>query len=428
MRAMKDSGIEWIGEIPEEWEVGRLRYCCNSITDGSHFSPETISSGEIYITAGNVCNDKVDLTDIKYITYYDFEKLKKNGCQPKPGDVLLTKDGSVGRTAIVDDNNYVVLSSVGILTPKQWIDSRFLKYALDSSCSQEQMTQAMLGSALRRITLSKIKEFCIVIPSLAKQKSIISYLDSKCSKIDSIVAKQQQLIEKLKEYKQAVITEAVTKGLNPDVPMKDSGIEWIGEIPEGWKVIRLKFVCKIKIGVPHEKEWLSSENMGSNIILVNSKFVSTNGVVYKNVPMQIMPLHTGDICTVLSDLPNGRALARCYLIEEENKYTLNQRVAAYYDYKLNRDYFLYYMDRNRGLLKYDDGVNQTNLKNDQVRNCYVLIPPPKEQDNIACFIKRRSVELDQSISRRQQLITKLQEYKKSLIYEVVTGKREVPNG
>ena len=128
----KDSGLEWLGKVPEHWEMMKMKFLCN-VTDGTHFSPSTTSEGKPYITVSNVKDDIIDVEGAGRISLDDFNELVKQGCQPKSGDVLLAKDGTVGRTAIVKDNDYVVLSSLGILSPKNGLLSSYLKYMLDSS-------------------------------------------------------------------------------------------------------------------------------------------------------------------------------------------------------------------------------------------------------------------------------------------------------
>ena len=208
---LKDSGIEWIGEIPEHWEVVDLRHLCKKITDGSHFSPQITDEGGFYITVSNVFDDKIHFENAHKISIKDFNTLITNGCQPPIGSVLLTKDGTVGRTAVVTDNNFVVLSSLAILSLKSNILAEYVKYVLDSETLQEQMKLLMAGSALRRITLNKIYTLkMIYAPSSFEQQAIADYLDQKCSEIDELISIKQQKIEKLKEYKKSLIFECVT--------------------------------------------------------------------------------------------------------------------------------------------------------------------------------------------------------------------------
>ena len=204
------SGIDWIGDIPEGWKVLPIKRICRKITDGSHFSPNTTSEGKPYITVSNVYDDIVHVEEAAKITPEDFDILVTNGCQPPCGSVLLAKDGTVGRTAVVIENDFVVLSSLGILTPNDSVYSKYLKYLLDSDSLQAQMLLAMAGSALRRITITKICKLVGLLPPLSEQKAIVSFLDGKCTEIDNLIKLKLQKIEKLKDYKKSVIYEAVT--------------------------------------------------------------------------------------------------------------------------------------------------------------------------------------------------------------------------
>ncbi len=207
---MKDSGIEWIGMIPEGWSIERIKFQCN-VTDGTHFSPQTTDEGKPYVTVANVNNNKIDVKGALLISLADFETLVKQGCQPAIGDVLLAKDGTVGRSAVVEDNNdFVCLSSLGILHPNDGLVSKFLKYSLDSSILQDQMSQAMAGSALRRITIAKIKEFIFLLPAKDEQHAIADYLDKKTSKIDTAIKSLENQRDDLNTLRQTVISEAVT--------------------------------------------------------------------------------------------------------------------------------------------------------------------------------------------------------------------------
>ena len=238
----KDSGIEWIGGIPEGWQVKKVKHECD-VTDGTHFSPKTVHEGKPYITVSNVNKDTIDVAGALLISEEDFDLLVKQGCQPKVGDVLLAKDGTVGRTAIVGENNdFVCLSSLGILSPSKNLNSQYFKYSLDSMLMQDQMARAMAGSALRRITISKINELMFLLPSMEEQETIASYLDHKVGQIDMSISQIDSQIDSLKAYRQSVISEAVTKGLDKNAKMKDSGVEWIGEIPEGWAIQKIKNV------------------------------------------------------------------------------------------------------------------------------------------------------------------------------------------
>ena len=209
---MKDSGVEWIGKIPKHWEVCKLKWLCKKITDGSHFSPETVDDGFPYITAGNVDGIGIDYRQTKRISLQDYKSLEKSDCRPFQGDVLLVKDGATtGRVGLMIDNEpCVALSSVAILKPAYNIQSRYLMYILMSEMLQFQIQKSMAGSAMPRTTLSKLVDYTALICKPKEQSAIASYLDDKCSAIDSIISEKEALIGELESYKKSLIFETVT--------------------------------------------------------------------------------------------------------------------------------------------------------------------------------------------------------------------------
>lgn len=202
--------VDWFGSIPATWRMAKLNYICDNITDGSHFSPQTVEEGLPYVTVSDVYDDKVHVEGASKISEKDYNALVASGCKPPKGSVLLAKDGTVGRTAIVEDNDYVVLSSLGILTPGKDITSKYLKYLLDSTPMQEQMKMSMAGAALRRITLSKITDFIGLVPPIKEQEAICDNLDNTIPKIDEIIDSLQSIMNLLKEYKKSIVNDSVT--------------------------------------------------------------------------------------------------------------------------------------------------------------------------------------------------------------------------
>lgn len=205
-----ENNNRWFTKVPVNWKVMRLKYACEKITDGSHFSPDLQDEGETYITVTNIYDGKVHVDEGSKILAADYEKLVRAGCQPSIGDVLLTKDGTIGRTAIAETNNYVLLSSVAILTPSKELLPRYLQYVLDSHLCQLQMFDSKGGSALQRITLTKIYNYFITVPPIDEQRNIIKLLDKKCAVIDRIIEKKQEELSILEEQKKSLINECIT--------------------------------------------------------------------------------------------------------------------------------------------------------------------------------------------------------------------------
>ena len=210
-RQMRDSGIPWIGEIPEGWEVRRLKFIFDEITDGSHFSPEGVADGMPYVTATDIRGVGIDFTKVKRISETDYNELVNNGCKVQLGDILLVKDGATtGRVGLmVEQVDCVALSSVAMLRTKKYCN-RFFMYVIFSELLQKQIMLAMAGSAMPRITISKLNEFLGVLPPLPEQQAIADYLDEKCAAIDALVAEKEKLIADLEAYKKSLIFELVT--------------------------------------------------------------------------------------------------------------------------------------------------------------------------------------------------------------------------
>ena len=210
---MKDSGVEWIGEIPEHWTITLLKRFCHKITDGSHHSPQTQFEGRNYISVKDVDSDgNINLINCKKINEKDFKELVRNGSQPKINDILLTKDGTIGRAAIVDKNNdFVALSSLGIITPDlKLVLPQYLSLYLTSEINVSQMFSLIAGSALTRLTIEKINNLATIIPPLNEQFNIINYVKPLVNKIATAISLKEQEIERLKEYKATLINSAVT--------------------------------------------------------------------------------------------------------------------------------------------------------------------------------------------------------------------------
>ncbi|WP_166667704.1 restriction endonuclease subunit S [Halanaerobium congolense] len=208
---MKDSGIEWIDDVPNNWEVNYIKYYCSKITDGSHHSPAQQSEGRPYITVRNIEENNINFNSCSYLSEDNYNELVLSGCKPKSGDVLLSKDGTVGKVVIVNDNDFVVLSSIAILRPKSNnLLSNFLFYILKSNYLENQMNSFMAGAAIKRITITDINKFIIIVPQLNIQNEIINYLNKKTNQINNLIQRTKESIEKYKEYKKSLIFEAVT--------------------------------------------------------------------------------------------------------------------------------------------------------------------------------------------------------------------------
>ena len=209
---MKDSGIEWLGQIPAHWNPGRIGIFSQQVTDGAHISPDTASPDHPFVSTVDIVGGRIDFENCLGTTSETYAYMVRTGCRPRRGDVLFSKDGTVGRTTVVDsDAEFVVASSLVIISPrKEVVMPRHLDYWLNGTFIQELVELFLSGAALRRISVAKVGNLPIALPPLNEQQAIVDFLDRETAKIDALVSKIQEAIERLKEYRTALISAAVT--------------------------------------------------------------------------------------------------------------------------------------------------------------------------------------------------------------------------
>lgn len=400
----KDSGIAWIGEIPEHWELRK----------GKNLFRLRISKGN---------NNAILLA-----------ATQKFGMIPQTqveGVVQVRQNTDLNTFRTVHKNDYVIsLRSFqggfemseyeGVCSPAYQVFysktpccNYFFKYLFKSYGFISQINAFTLG--IREGKNIQYEDFSLMklpLPTLQEQQTIAAYLDQKCGEIDELITLQEEMITKLQGYKQSVITEAVTKGLDKNVPLKDSGIEWIGEIPEHWSIICLKRLCRISTGNQDTQDSIPD---GKYPFFVRSPKVERSNNYTFEGPSILM---AGD----------GVGAGKVFHLAD-NKFACHQRVYCINQFSVivNRIYLFYYMSS----LFYNI-IDSANSKStvDSVRlpmlaEFPVCIPLKYEQQSIADYLDQRCSEIDKLISIKQQKIEKLKEYKKSLIFECVTGKRKV---
>ena len=427
MRKMKDSGIEWIGKIPLGWRSTRLKFICKKIADGSHFSPDTVEEGYPYLTAADIHGKDIAYDKSLKIGKEDYMALVKAGCKPELGDTLLVKDGATtGRTGILKKNiNCVLLSSVAMLHGKNNIvNDEYLWYALQNPQMQEQISFAMAGSAMPRITLTKLREFILVVPPLSDQDIIVRYLDTKCSQIDTLSANIQKEIDTLEKYKRSVITEVVTKGMDKNVEMKESGIPFIGAIPAHWKSDKLKYhLQRNEPRNPGEQEVLSlyrdygivpKDSRDDNFNVTSEDTSNYKYVRVGDFVINKMKAWQGSVA--VSDYEG--IVSPAYYVY---KFTDGNIYRRYFHYLLRACYKDEFMRLSGGIR-----VGQWDLSATALENTYILLPPYEEQVRIADYLDDKKKDIDDAIASKHDQLATLDAYKKSTIYEYVTGKKEVP--
>lgn len=430
MREMKDSVIEWIGEIPKNWKITRCKYV-SSFINGYAFDSTDLKTEYDYpvVRIGNIKDGYVDCTEC--IGINDNSGLEKY--LVKENDILLAMSGAtVGKVGIASKvvNSYIN-QRVGIIRTDAY---NFLYYCLILPSFVEFIMLNTSSSAQPNVSSGICGNFKIPFPPLSEQQRIASYLDTKCYKIDDIIEKQQSVIEKLKAYKQSIITEAVTKGLNPDVPMKDSGYDFIGIVPDNWEVCRLRNIGTLQNGISkggeffgHGYPFVSYGDVYRNFSLPET----VAGLVESTVEEQKQySVQKGDIfftrtsetieevglSSVCEKTIDNATFAGFLIRVRPFKNIILPSFSKYY---FRSNHHRFYLVKEMNL------VTRASLGQTLLKAMPVLLPPMGEQKQIADYLDQKCSAIDSTIANKQALIEKLTAYKKSLIYEVVTGKKEV---
>ena len=419
MREMKDSGIEWIKQIPTGWTTTRGKNILQLMKRPPEADDEVITcfrNGEVTLRR-NRREEGFTFSD-KEIGYQGIKK----------GDLVIHgMDGFAGAIGISDSDGKGSPVLV-VCTTKE--NARYLVYYLRTLAMQDVFLALATGIRERSCDLrwNKIADLLFPVPELDEQCRIADYLDRKCSQIDAIIARQQEVIEKLKAYKLSVITEAVTKGLNPDVPMKDSGVEWIGEMPRHWKIAKIKNYCQLKTGVTPstsnaewfdgEVQWFTPGDFNESYRLSKSKRTLSKKALESNVAV-IAPANTVMIIGI------GATAGKVGLSDVECSF--NQQITALLTNSVNPKFLMYWMIANTKFLRETALFTTLPILNNQTIGNYLLLCPANriEEKRIVDFLDEKCNEIESTISAKENIIDKLVDYKKSLIYEVVTEKKEV---
>lgn len=425
---MKDSGIEWIGEIPKDWKIDKMNRICSVITD--------------YVASGSFA----DLAEnVKYLDEPDYAMLVRTmdvsnkGYSSKPvyinehaynylknsnlfgGELLLPNIGGVGEIYIVPKlYDKMSLAPNSIIIKTNYYD-KYYYYFFYCEAGALSIKQISQSTAQLKFNKTQFKQIKGCVPPLLEQQKIADFLDEKCSHIDSVLEKVRASIDEYKQLKQSVITQAVTKGIRPNRPMKDSGIEWIGEIPQDWSIIAHKYVM-------YKDKKICEHYNGEDIISL-----TMSGVIKRDLDAGgKMPttfdgyqyVEPEDLLLCLFDID---VTPRCVGVVKDYGITS----PAYSRFKVNKGYFNKYYDYLLRMIDNDKvfvhlAKNlRSSLKEDDFGAIKTIVPPMLEQKQISDYLDDKCSEIDKLITKKEQLIAELEIYKKSLIYEYVTGKKEV---
>lgn len=432
MREMKDSGNKWIGLIPKTWGVERIKTIFSERSELSEDGSETLLSVSEYY---GVANRAEKVEDGEYVSRAEslvgYKKCYKGDLV---SNIMLAWKGSMGVTEL----DGIVSPAYCVYKPSKSVYPRYYHYLFRTSLYTSIFRLYSKGIIDSRLRLYSPYFFDIkaIIPSYAEQQRIAEFLDRKCAEVDEMIGLQEQIIEELKAYKQSVITEAVTKGLNLDAPMRDSGIEWIGQIPEHWELKPLKFNFKRRSerNNPIVTTERLSLSIDKGVTLYSEK--TTNLDRFKEDFTQYQIAHPNDIVLNCMNMIVGAVGLSKYLGCVSPVYYViypsNSKIdSEYYSYLLNTPTIRgVYYSYGKGIYAIERGegrVNTCRLKvsYEDFGRFDIPIPPIEEQKDIVIYIKEKCADIDSLIQTKQSKIDSLKEYKKSIIYEYVTGKREV---
>jgi len=430
--AYKDSGVKWVGKIPNEWGLIRLKYLTLFRNGYAFDSDEYAEDGLPIMRIGDV-SGSIDLEAMKKVPK-DYEKLQHE-FGINYGDVLLALTGAtIGKTAVFNLHEKVLLNQrVAIIRPKKRLDNGYLKYIVAFSGFKRHIDFECEGGAQDNIGKGEVGDFPTPLPDLTEQKVIANYLDRKTAQIDDLIAKKEKMIELLKEERIAIINQAVTKGFDPKIEMKDSGIEWLGKMPKHWEIKKLKFNASVQFSNVNKK----SEEGELEVRLCNYVDAYYNDFITPDLdfmeatasPEEIrkFQLRVGDVIVTKDSEEWTDIAVPAYVASELPNVICGYHLAQIRpDTQLINGKYLFWL-LSTDCINYQfqieaSGVTRFGLGNYALSNSMVLIPPKKEQDKITDFLDRKTAQIDGQIEREKKSIELLKEFRTALISEVVTGK------
>lgn len=436
MREMKDSGIEWIGEIPEEWRLTRIGYLFKTI--GSGTTPSSSDSryydgNHNWLQTGDL-NDGIIITTEKTVTDLAIEKHSVLR-QYSIGSLVVAMYGAtIGKLGLLNIPCYTNQACCVLEEPIN-VDTKYVYYWL--FCNRQNLITFSLGGGQPNISQNTIREFKICLPSKIEQESIVSYLDTKCAEIDALIAAKEKTNALLREYRQSVIYEAVTKGLDPNAPVKDSGVEWIGEIPANWTPIRLKYVINsIESGtsVNAEDHPCGKNEYGvlKTSCVLTGQFQSDQNktVLTEEYSRLSCPVRKDSVIVSRMNTPN--LVGACGYVENDHPNLFLPDRLWQVSFRLNclSKYMWYFLSSEYTKAIYASICTGTsgsmqNISQEQFGDIIFFLPSINEQATIVRTLDTACEQIDSIIEDNSSCISQLKEYRQSLIYEAVTGKTEV---
>lgn len=436
----KDSGVAWIGEVPKHWEVGKLKHCSHIVLGKMLMtSPPRGSEGsytlEKYLKSKNVGWLQLFLEEDNIDEMW-FNQYEKSIYKLQENDIVMNEGGDIGKVSCwrgTDFDCYIQNSINKITADYNRVDAGFLCYWLYNLSSLGYFWSIVSQISIAHLTKEKLSNSPVVLPPITEQVAIATYLDTHCAKIDNLISIQQKRIALLQELKQSVITHAVTKGLNPNVEMKQSGVEWIGDVPKHWEVMPIKYIADTNSGATPKNikgrqnersdiKWVRTTDLSDicDYVYDSSEYLSREEMKSASCPW--LPKNT----VVVAMYGGSGTIGKAGILGCDS--TINQALCSLETKKLEDYRYLYY--NIKSLRPYwmklaASSRKDPNISQEIIRNMDVPVPGIDEQTKIVQYLDRKCTTINTSISNAQHQIELLQEYKQSLITEVVTGKRKV---
>ncbi len=429
MREMKDTGVVWCPFIPTTWHIDRVKNYFNISKDISTLENPTV----LRLARSGICVKDVTTNEGQMAESYD------NYNKVKIGDLLLNPmDLYSGANCNVSEVEGVISPAYTNLRAKRKLNPKFFDYYFKVQYWAMAMFAHGKGVSFDNrwtINAEGVKNYEIPIPSFDEQNRIVEAINQDCAKVDALIANQEAQIEKLKQYKQSLITEVVTKGLDPDAPMKDSGVEWIGLVPHNWGVTKAsQIIIETQNGLTRRDLDISEGDL-----VLKLKNIMPNGTIDYSFQQRIKltDKERSQYCLKKGDLlfvrVNGsrNLVGKCAIFDERDE------LVAYNDHIIrvrinsiiSHDYYCWYLLSQPGKVEVElhtsTSAGQFTISGDGLRDTHIIIPSLEEQNSIVSFLTEKCSSIDNLIRKKLTTIEKMTEYKKSLIYEYVTGKKEV---
>ena len=432
---MKESGIDWIGQIPEEWRVRPIKHIVETpVTDGPHETPVLFDTGIPFLSAEAVKDGVLDFNYKRgYISLKDHERFKKK-ISPKKDDIFIVKSGATtGNVGIVNTEEiFDIWSPLALIRCNKTLAiQKYIYFYLLSTLFKSQVEFNWSFGTQQNIGMGVIERIKVILPPVSEQQKIVEVLDKKTAQLDKVKSLLEEQIQKLKDYRASLIYETVTKGLDKTALMKDSGIDWIGQVPEGWEVKSLKYLIKFKNGYAFDSKHLTMEQTGVKVIRIGD--FKSSGIDFNaslnvftsfNSKLDFYRIRKSQILIAMSGATVGKI---SFVNQEPDVYSvINQRVGIieseinkWIYYCLSTDSFMSYIQLN------SNGSAQPNISSGEISDFKVAIPDDVVIQKCVKYLDNQLESINKLIQIKNQQIENINKQRQTLIYDYVTGKRRV---